>query len=145
MDKNSLDNPTKYLYRALDLLLLKHPIRTSLGCIIGYFLFQFGISLKEPYASYIPIDLKEMGVLAFISGGVIATHFRVLYGFLFGEKQVLDESLEQALALIREAKENGLPEVHQKKLYQDLIEAAARNLEAAAGEALEVVGESGGG
>ena len=115
-----MDIYSSKINKAIDILFLSHPIRTSLGVLLGSGLFIM-IRILE-FSSPI-INIWEFIIL-----GILILHFRTIM-HLIKKSCPFDEEIEKAFEIIKHAKKEGLPSWQIKQLYLKVCEKALSNIE----------------
>jgi hypothetical protein len=118
------DRTSAITYRALDLLFLRHPMRTSLGVIIGLVIVLF-VDVFSPWLATLRyIDVYRANPVLWVAFGVFIMHIPTIIYMFRGARG--NEDIEEALKLIREAP---FSESERRAKYRALIIAAMqRNL-----------------
>lgn len=121
---DNVDLVTKFLNRALDILLLRYPARTGFGVIIGALLF-FLTTLFEPLLARnnTVIDFANAPSWGWFTIGIMIMHIPTIIS-LFKQQSVGDAEIDQALQLVELG--NFTPQ-ERRQHYRNLIDRAAGN------------------
>ena len=114
-----MDNSTKYLSRAINILFLYNVIGTSCGLLVGIFLLsmQDVLSLLFPFIALI----KGYGFIAF---GVLLFNIKPLV-----KGKYTDPKIEIKLKYIREMlSEGNFSDSEQRKIWRDAITSISKEL-----------------
>jgi hypothetical protein len=111
--------------RALDLLLMKHPARTSLGIVLGL-VFSLFAAVFSPMLSRAAdyVDISKVAAWQWIPLGILCAHVPTLLGFMF-TRPVSDEGVDEAIRMI---KRGPLSEIEQAMLYRMLTNAVLQRI-----------------
>jgi hypothetical protein len=118
MNQVYLDKITLFLNRAIDILFLKHPLRTSIGMLIGLFIDGLAIVFKPIIYEIDWINIENIKIYHYLSAGILIVHFPTLISYIFS-KPTIDESVSESIKLI---KTSGFSKTEQKLYYRKLIE-----------------------
>ncbi|MET0400044.1 MAG: hypothetical protein ABW277_24860 [Longimicrobiaceae bacterium] len=100
---------------------MEHQVRTAAGVFAGTAL-QAGLKLLHPLVpAWIAADGPSW--LGYVSIGVVVMHIGTIYHTLFSRAE-LDEGTLQALRIIKEAEDNGLPRWQVERMYLELCDMA---------------------
>ena len=115
--------------RALDTILLTHPVRTSLGVLLGL-AFSIMVKIFEPSLEEITwIDLKNVSIYEYLVLGIVITHISTLRLLFSTRTYLLDENIEKVFNIIKEAKKENIPDLQIGKLYLKVCEIVLKKLE----------------
>lgn len=93
---------------ALEILFIGHPVKTSLGVVIGGIIAGLPPAIKPLLDSYIlplGVDITKIPDYTYILLGVAIFHIRSIYIHLFTSSTTLSEQYEQEFAVIDKLKE----------------------------------------
>lgn len=116
------DKASLLLSRALDIIFVKYPARTSLGVTLG-FATKFFLVLMSAFFE-IPRAILESSIFGWGSLGIIALHVQTIRA-LAKKAPLGDEALETALALIETA---NFSEPERRQHYRNLIERVSQTV-----------------
>lgn len=126
-------NATDRVSRALDVFLLTHPMRTTVGLLLAT-VVEGAIKV----AVWKGVPAPPVSVLHVTAFCVLCAHFPTIVS-LFRGRPAWDESIQNALAIVDHARQQGLPDYQVRAMYLDicekvlariqLSESAARDLE----------------
>lgn len=125
----------------LDNLLLRNGKGTSQGFLTGILISGI-FNLFSPVLGKIKfIEIEKLTIYHFIAGGILIMNLPY-----FTRKPSFPPDIEIAFNTIKEAKANGLSEVHIKQLYRQVCQMAIQNVQEQppnqATETINAVGES---
>jgi hypothetical protein len=132
MMSNSKNRPfgdvaSDLLYRAINHLILVHPLRTTLGLILGAFLEVTTKVFKPAVTQLTWIDLTEITIWHCFIVGIVLLHIPT-YIWLAVRPAQFDEATEKALRLISKAKRGGAPADEVGQMYLDLCQRVIDNV-----------------
>lgn len=109
---------TKILDRAIDIILVKYPARTSLGVVFGGVL-HFLVQLFAPsLSSFKSVDFANSPLWGWLLVGILLMHIPTVISSL-RQKQIGDEKIDQALELIERG---DFTKAEKRQQYPKLIE-----------------------
>ncbi len=121
-----LDKATKMLGDGIAVLITKHPLRTSLGALIGVVLIIInhvgGNIFENPQKN----PFNGINEWLFIFLGIFFTHIPTLI-VIFKNEPEFDESIESAFKAIDRAKNEGMSEYQVNQAYKRLCELVLEN------------------
>ena len=123
MDK---DKYSKLVSDSIGLLVTKHPLRTSIGVLLGIVISTVNNIVTNLYGSVNP--LHNISDVKFIFLGIFITHLPILIS-LFKSKPEFDENIETAFKAIEKAKINGMPKCQINTAYRNLCKIILENTE----------------
>lgn len=115
-----VDKTTKFVSDGIGILITRHPIRTSIGALLGVIL----IITNHVVGNIFPPKINPFYGLSewhFIFAGVFILHIPTLIQ-LIKYRPEFDEDIEAAFKTIEKAKQNGLPEEKVNQAYIGLCE-----------------------
>ena len=71
-----MDSLTSFFARALDILFLRNPVRTSMGVIIGVILWGFSPVFSPMIEDFTKLDFSIVHPAAWIALGILGTSLR---------------------------------------------------------------------
>lgn len=114
---------SRYLHLAINILVSKHPGRTSLGIVLGPSIF-FGIEVAAKVTGEKTfIDLVEIDGWKWIPPSILICHSPTLIKYL-STKTTGNEDVDERLELIERG---NFSEIEKRALFRELIEDVARN------------------
>jgi len=120
-----MDQLTRILNIFTKNILISHPLRTSLGGVLGGVIYVL-IDVLSPlligkFSSY--VDFTRFSIWHCILLGIFVLHIRTLYKLLFKPSSTeLDENISQALSLIEQTqKDKTISKRRREDLYMEVI------------------------
>lgn len=121
---NSLDDTTRILNRALDVVFAKYPARTGLGVVLGCALL-FLSRLFDPALRTITFaNFAGAPWWGWIIVGVLVMHSPTIKQ-IFRQKPVGDDAIDKALDLIERG---NFTKAERRQQYRNLIEKVSANV-----------------
>lgn len=114
-------------YEVINLLLLKHGVRTSLGLVVG-FSFQGLLLLFSPILKNINwVSIENIKIIHLLSMGVLLLHIPTIIKFLF-KSTIIDETIDDAFTFMKSLDLTPLEENEfKRKLMNSFIEKLTLN------------------
>ncbi len=119
-----MDEVSKYMKIATDILFVKNPIGTSLGVLFGIITYGLFGLFSPLLQSFSFIKTTSVSFYHFLALGVFTFNIK---GWINQEKVSLE--IENALSFIREQEKNGtITNMEAKQQYRSLIHKAVSNI-----------------
>jgi len=119
-----LDKLSSIVNASLDILLLKHPTRTSIGIVLGFalsFLTQlFGPILNNLWY----VDMKNAPTFGWLSIGIIIAYFPLLQWNMFNKTSVNEEVNELILLIDK----GNFSTIEKKQQYRLLVSKMSEHI-----------------
>lgn len=130
MSRSTIDLTTKVAYQALDVLFLKHPVRTSIGVIFGLSLAMLSALFSPALHRLSYLDVSKVKDWQWIAPGILLAHLPTAYS-LFFSKPLINESISDACLLIERGNFSTLEKKAKfRELFSKVIEQAALSVSA---------------
>jgi hypothetical protein len=125
------DITTRLINNAFNIIFIGHPVRTSLGVLVGLCLYTSVNALNSGIQKDFEIifDIAKISSWQFIILGVTILHIPTIFYYMSKKGNMLSENEEKALELIRQARSEGVPEKYIANLYIKLCEKVLSNVE----------------
>jgi hypothetical protein len=121
-----IDKATKFLGDCIGILITQHPLRTSIGAVLGVVLLfidhVFGNLLDDPTKN--PFHGIDQWLFIFV--GVFITHIPTFISLMSIQPE-FDENIEYAFKAIDKAKTEGMPVCQVNQAYKNLCELILEN------------------
>ena len=101
---------SKLILKALNLLFVGNPLRTSLGVVVGFFIHSLSTIFTPAITLLLKdyVDISQISEFNCIFIGLVIVYFPTIISFLGDpKKELLDESLEKVFRLIEFAEQKG--------------------------------------
>lgn len=119
-----IDQITRFLNRALDILLAKYPARTGLGVVLGLFI-SFILDLFKPALQKLEwIDYSAAPWWGGLTLGILAMHAPTIIS-LFRAKSIGNEEVDKVLALIEAG---NFSEEERRTRFREIVVTFANQL-----------------
>ncbi len=114
----NIDKITLYYNKAMDILFIKQPVRTSLGVIFGIFL-DFLVNLFFPYFEKISIiSIQRIRLWHLVATGITFLHLPSFFQYIY-RKPIGTEKIDEVIQLIEAG---NFSEIEKRQKYRQLIE-----------------------
>ena len=129
--KDLFDNFSQFIVKALKLLFVGNPLRTSLGVVVGMF-FHSIINIFSPlinsWEDY--VDVSSVGEIQCVFMGLVFVYSPTIISFIGNpKKELLDERLEKVFRLIEFAETKGnITKTEIRALFIKLCEKAVEQV-----------------
>lgn len=121
-----MDKLTALLYRAIDILLLRHAVRTVLGALLGGAVYS-GLSIYYIFSvGKNPLQSVENSWIYFILIGMLTMFIPVTIGLL-SQVSELDENIDLAFKTLQKAEKQGVSKAKIQRLRIEICETALKN------------------
>ena len=122
------DSVTKMSRKALDIIFIKYKIRTSLGVVVGNFIYTLQLVLKPILQELKKIDLLVIKYWQFVIIGILFLHIPTIFS-AFSRKPLFDENIEKLFASARAAtKEGDLTTAQTRMVYINICNQVLKNV-----------------
>lgn len=121
-----LDKATKLLSDGIAVLITKHPMRTSIGALLGVVFIILNHVVGNILDDSSSNPFRGIDEWMFIFLGVFVTHIPTFVSLLKSEPE-FDENIESAFKAIDKAKNEGMPKYQVNQAYRNLCELVLNN------------------
>jgi len=118
-----MDSLTGIATKALDILFLNNPVRTSMGVLIGVVLWAFSPVFSPAFRRLAGLDFSKVPWIGWIAFGVLGVSLKSS-----PIKTRLPEDVEMLLDLLDKADEAGISKVEKRQHYRRILEKYADNV-----------------
>ena len=122
--KKSGEISSLVIERALDILLMKHPVRTAIGVMLGLTLSLLASLFSPALAKVGMVGVANVRDWQWIPLGIVLAHARTLIDYVF-TRPVGNESVDEAIRLIDAS---NLSKEEKRTQYRALINAVLKNV-----------------
>lgn len=120
----NIDKITSYIYKALDILLIKKPEKTAYGILFGVFLFGLKTFFCTISSEAISKALKEINFFITICTGVVICRVDILF-----TRETIDKKWLGKLNIIQKAiSEGDFTKKEKRQMYRTFIESIYENV-----------------
>ncbi|KXO06225.1 hypothetical protein AYK81_00565 [Bacillus thuringiensis] len=120
-----LDKITGYLYKAIDIMLLKHPERTAYGIVLGFVFMGAKDAIAELTTGNVKNAIRNFNTLSAFCLGIILVRIDILFKREKLNKDVIIK-MNTLKAIIREGE---FTSDQRRKLYRDFIQNISADLD----------------